>query len=504
MNIYKETVRYINTIPVGSTFTTKEFHAHMAGLGYRDPYQPSYRINTYRTYLRSAGFVTNVKRGLWRVDYHIPESVSLRMLETARGYKCSRTAMLGAQKQIKELRMVSIWKITTWEIGDKFTINSTHPQIVYTIEAHSRGNESRVDVTWGSDPSNRVGYDKTDITEIFNRKDSNWTLIPKNKPTYPVVPAPKFKAGDVVEFISAHTQGMSNAAGDTATIVSSEWDKEIKEQVYVITRNAPFRSPYTQFTVSEKFIKSHTKTKETVMPKMHKVTSKFIIAGHKEACAPWQKELEAKFPQVFPPKTESKISVKVGGIYQLPTYSGRNRYILASVGSSKVVLISLDNGNRWCEPVTTSSTGNFTLQEITKIFETLDLKQVTGDDGSAVVIPAITPKIPVSVEVDEEFILKAHGAASSDLAKKIKENFPQVFNNSPYAKLIDEDVTGSALSLSTVGTRLDRGISIGIADGFAPTENQRKRSIYVNGENVEDVTVEKYNGRWIISIKKKS
>jgi hypothetical protein len=504
MNIYKETVRYINTIPVGSTFTTKEFHAHMAGLGYRDPYQPSYRINTYRTYLRSAGFVTNVKRGLWRVDYHISESVSLRMLETAKGYKCSRTAMLGAQKQIKELQTAGTRKTITWAIGDQFTINGTHkPQIVYTIEAHHY-DESRVDVTWGSNPTHRVGYGKSEITEILNRKDSNWTLIPKNKPTYPVVPAPKFKAGDVVEFISAHTQGMSNAAGDTATIVSSEWDKEIKEQVYVITRNAPYRFTYTQFTVSEQFIKSHTKTKETVMPKMHKVTSKFIIAGHKEACAPWQKELEAKFPQVFPAKTESKISVKVGGIYQLPTYSGRNRYILASVGNSKVVLISLDNGNRWCEPVTTPNKGNFTLQEVTKIFETMDLKQVTGDDGSAVIIPAITPKIPVSVEVDEEFILKAHGAASSDLAKKIKENFPQVFNNNPYAKLIDEEVSGSALSLSTSGTRLEPGISIGIADGFSPTEDQRKRSIYVNGDGVEDVTVEKYHGRWIISIKKKS
>jgi DNA-directed RNA polymerase subunit H (RpoH/RPB5) len=425
------------------------------------------------------------------------------MLETSRGYKCSRTAMLEAQKQIKELQMAGTRKTITWAIGDQFTINGTHdPQTVYTIEAHHY-NESRVDITWGSDPANRVGYEKTHITEILNEKDSNWTLIPKNKPADPIVPAPKFKAGDVVEFISAHTQGMSNEAGDTATIVSSQWDKETKEQVYVITRNAPYRYPYTQFTVSEQFIKSHTKTKETVMPKMHKVTSKFIIAGHKEACAPWQKELEAKFPQVFPPKTESKISVKVGGIYQLPTYSGRSRYILASVGSSKVVLISLENGNRWCEPVTTSSTGKFTLEDVKKIFEKLDLKQVTGDDGSAIIVPAVTSKIPVSVEVDEEFILNAHAAAPSNLAKKIKENFPQVFNNSPYAKLIDEDVTGSTLSLSASGTRLDRGINIGIADGFAPTENQRKRSIYVNGDNVEDVTVEKYNGRWIISIKKK-
>ena len=360
MNIYKEVTSYINTVPVGATFTTNEFHAHMAGLGYRDSYQPHYRINTYRTYLRSAGFVTNVKRGLWRVVYHIPESVSLRMLETAKGYKCSRTAMLGAQKQIKELQ------------------------------------------------------------------------------------------------------------------------------------------------VSEQFIKSYTKTKKTVMPKTHSVTSKFIIAGHKEACAPWQKELEAKFPQVFPVKTESKISVKVGGIYQLPTHSGRTRYILATIGTLQVVLISLANGNRWCDSITVADAGKFTLEDVKKIFDGLDLKQVTGDDGGAIIVPAITPKIPVSVEVDEEFIMKAHGAAPSDLAKKIKENFPQVFNNSPYAKLIDEEVSGSTLSLSTSGTRLDHGVSIGIADGFAPSEDKRKRSIYVHGDGVEDVTVEKYNGRWIISIKKKS
>jgi hypothetical protein len=217
-----------------------------------------------------------------------------------------------------------------------------------------------------------------------------------------------------------------------------------------------------------------------------------------------KKELEAKFPQVFPPKTESKISVKVGGIYQLPTYGGRKRYILAATGILQVALISLDNGNRWCDSITVADAGKFTLEDVKKIFDGLDLKQITGDDGGAIIVPAVTPKIPATVEVDEEFIKKAHGAANSVLAKKIKENFPKVFDANLYAKLIDEDVSGSSLSLSTSGTRLDRGISIGIADGFAPTANQRKRSIYVFGDVVEDVIVEKHRGRWIISIKKKS
>lgn len=86
MNIYREVVAYINSHKPGTSFTTEDFHKHMASLGYRDSYQPHYRVNTYRTYLRSAGFITQVRRGVWMTVYVIPEWVTLKMLETARGY----------------------------------------------------------------------------------------------------------------------------------------------------------------------------------------------------------------------------------------------------------------------------------------------------------------------------------------------------------------------------------------------------------------------------------
>jgi hypothetical protein len=59
----------------------------MKAEGYKDQYQPNYRINSYRTYLRSAGFVSNTSRGIWRVIYHIPTWCTLNALEIARGYK---------------------------------------------------------------------------------------------------------------------------------------------------------------------------------------------------------------------------------------------------------------------------------------------------------------------------------------------------------------------------------------------------------------------------------
>ena len=147
MNIYREVVAYINSHQPGTTFTTKDFHRYMESIGYRDSYQPHYRINSYRTYLSSAGFIIQVRRGVWATVYVIPEWVTVKMLETARGYGegCNKVIMREAQDKIAAyFHDIDSKSKQAWKIGDRF-IHSRDNERIYTI-AKDLGSE--VLVNW--------------------------------------------------------------------------------------------------------------------------------------------------------------------------------------------------------------------------------------------------------------------------------------------------------------------------------------------------------------------
>jgi hypothetical protein len=87
---YSAVVNFINSYKLGETYTSEDFKNALQEVtfGSRWAYNGQwYRVRTYQTYLKSAGFITNVKRGVWRINYHVPDWMSLYALETLRGYK---------------------------------------------------------------------------------------------------------------------------------------------------------------------------------------------------------------------------------------------------------------------------------------------------------------------------------------------------------------------------------------------------------------------------------
>ena len=91
-NLFQSVKSFINSKNVGETFTTKEFHEAMKGIEFVTGWKKYsggefYRSNTYRTYLRHLGFVSNLERGLWRVMCHIPAWLDSGHVNSYLGYR---------------------------------------------------------------------------------------------------------------------------------------------------------------------------------------------------------------------------------------------------------------------------------------------------------------------------------------------------------------------------------------------------------------------------------
>jgi hypothetical protein len=214
MNIYQEVVKFINSFQPGTTFTTQEFKAHMADLGYKDSYQPHYRISTYRTYLSNAGFITNVKRGVWRVNHSIPSWLTLTALEIACGYKGTQAEREAMKAKIKEYQELSTSKTPSFKIGDKFIYRSDTNE-VYTIEEHPTDSE-RIRVTWvdKQDGLAHTSYDKSAATS--NIASGVWKIVKETK-----TEIPKTETKRLVVFINYSSECASHfVLGQTYEIIS--------------------------------------------------------------------------------------------------------------------------------------------------------------------------------------------------------------------------------------------------------------------------------------------
>jgi len=77
-SLFNKACQFINSIPVGSTFTSKEY---ISAIGKHENSTWWKRINgnhhynchQYKGYLKKAGFLTRVSHGVWKVDRHIPD-----------------------------------------------------------------------------------------------------------------------------------------------------------------------------------------------------------------------------------------------------------------------------------------------------------------------------------------------------------------------------------------------------------------------------------------------
>lgn len=103
-NLFQAVKKFINDIPKGETFTTKEL---IASVGNQEEpswwksrfNNPFYRTHTYKSYLKRTGFLSNPKYGVWEVKNHIPDFINLGTIEFLIGYKNYRNKYNGLTKQ---------------------------------------------------------------------------------------------------------------------------------------------------------------------------------------------------------------------------------------------------------------------------------------------------------------------------------------------------------------------------------------------------------------------
>jgi len=90
-SLFNKACQFINTVPVGSTFTSKEYISAIGSseqLTWWKRISGNYHYNChqYKGYLGRAGFITNTSRGHWRVERHIPSWFTLGHLQHILGY----------------------------------------------------------------------------------------------------------------------------------------------------------------------------------------------------------------------------------------------------------------------------------------------------------------------------------------------------------------------------------------------------------------------------------
>jgi hypothetical protein len=91
----------------------------------------------------------------------------------------------------------------------------------------------------------------------------------------------------------------------------------------------------------------------------YKVSSEFILEAFNAACNEWKDKIRNEFPDLFPR------TYKRGDRF---IRLGEREFILVSIDSrNKVLLISLENGNRWFDAVTVEDDECITDEEMNKI-----------------------------------------------------------------------------------------------------------------------------------------
>lgn len=89
--LYQACKDFVNKVGAGNEFKTKEFTNEVGeyctptrwNLSNNNPY---YRAHTYKTFFKKSGIISQVKRGLWKVNAPIPSEVTLTDFQYDTGY----------------------------------------------------------------------------------------------------------------------------------------------------------------------------------------------------------------------------------------------------------------------------------------------------------------------------------------------------------------------------------------------------------------------------------
>lgn len=90
-SLFNHACRFINTVSVGETFTSADY---ITAIGNKENVtrwkrasnNPHYNCHQYKGYLKKAGFISNIKRGTWKVERHVPEWFDMGHLSILLGY----------------------------------------------------------------------------------------------------------------------------------------------------------------------------------------------------------------------------------------------------------------------------------------------------------------------------------------------------------------------------------------------------------------------------------
>ena len=124
-NLFSAVKTFVNGIPVGDLFTTG-FLIDMVGddevlTRWKDSNSnPFYRTHTYKTYLKRTGFLSKVKKGVWKVEKHIPESYNLGTIEFLIGFKGKKTYNGMTREEILREEILN----DTMQVGDTVEFNN--------------------------------------------------------------------------------------------------------------------------------------------------------------------------------------------------------------------------------------------------------------------------------------------------------------------------------------------------------------------------------------------
>jgi len=97
-SLFKVACSFVNAVPVGNTFTSKEYIS-VVGKQERttrwkvNSMNPHYTSHHYKTTLKNSGFIANVKHGIWKVERHIPNWFSSGHAQVLAGYALSFNGM---------------------------------------------------------------------------------------------------------------------------------------------------------------------------------------------------------------------------------------------------------------------------------------------------------------------------------------------------------------------------------------------------------------------------
>lgn len=97
-SLFSVACSFINKVPVGKTFTSKEY---ISAVGKFEPLtrwktsnnNPHYTSHQYKTELKKAEFISPVSHGVWKVNRHIPDWFCSAHTQVLNGYKASFNGM---------------------------------------------------------------------------------------------------------------------------------------------------------------------------------------------------------------------------------------------------------------------------------------------------------------------------------------------------------------------------------------------------------------------------